>query len=156
MNTDEHRFGGGTPRRSRGFSYATWGKQIKEMAELSIPLRSIVGLAEHLAVLGRTVAAPTPRGDVVGVHLVEVVDPGLVGIVADGVQRAVGFVLAFTACVCLLYATFFVRSSKTLTVTRSPGRVQNRWTSIPSLVRRASSVRRVVVAVVLVVRLQKR
>jgi hypothetical protein len=51
-----------------------------------------VGDAQQ-SVLGRTVAAPTPCGEVGGVHLVEVVDPGLVRVVAYGAQRTVGFVL---------------------------------------------------------------
>lgn len=54
-----------------------------------------MGTAQHLAVAGRAVAALAPRGNMVGVHLVEVIDARLVRVVPDGAQRAVGFALGF-------------------------------------------------------------
>ena len=48
---------------------------------------------EQLAVLGRAVAALAPRGHMVGVHLVELVDSTLVGVLADGAQWAVRLAL---------------------------------------------------------------
>ena len=60
---------------------------------LTVSFRPIVSDAEHLAVHGRTVATFAPRGDMVGIHLVELVDPTLVGVVANGAQRAVGLAL---------------------------------------------------------------
>ena len=49
-----------------------------------------MGDAEHLAVLDRGSPALAPRRNVVGVHLVELVDPALVGVVTHSTQRAVG------------------------------------------------------------------
>jgi hypothetical protein len=48
-----------------------------------------VGDAEHLAVLRRAAPAPAPRRDVVGVHLVEIVNPALVRVASVRAQRAV-------------------------------------------------------------------
>ena len=50
-----------------------------------------MGSAEHLAILGRAIAALAPRRNMVGVHLVEFVDSLLIGVVANGAKRAVGF-----------------------------------------------------------------
>lgn len=49
--------------------------------------------AEHLAVLNRTFAAFAPRGDVVGVHFVELIDSALVRGVPKRAERTVGLAL---------------------------------------------------------------
>lgn len=62
-----------------------------------------MGNAEHLAVLGRTIAAFAPCCDVVGVHFLELIDPALVRVVADRTERAVGFLLRLRrACLLLV------------------------------------------------------
>ena len=60
------------------------------MPRLAITFGLIVGFAEHLAVLGRTIAAFAPRGDVVGVHFVELIDSALVRVVPKRAERTVG------------------------------------------------------------------
>lgn len=58
---------------------------------LIVPLRPIVGDAEHLAIGSRRIAPPpAPCGHMVSVHLVVVVDSRHICVVADGAQRAVG------------------------------------------------------------------
>ncbi len=70
-------------------------------AQLSITFGPIVGNAEHLAVLGRTFAAFAPRGNVVGVHFVELIDSALVRVVPNRAERTVGLALAL-GCLRLL------------------------------------------------------
>src|SRR5687768_5959172 len=60
-------------------------------SRLSVAFSPIVGNAEHLAVLGRAVAAFAPCRNMVGVHFVEVVDSLFIGVVADGAKGAVRF-----------------------------------------------------------------
>lgn len=57
---------------------------------LSVSLGPVMGDAEHLAVVRRVRAALAPGRHVVGVHLLEIVNPALVGIEAERAQRAVG------------------------------------------------------------------
>ena len=52
-----------------------------------------MGDAEHLAVHGRTFAAFAPRGNVVGVHFVELIDSALVRGVPNRAERTVGLAL---------------------------------------------------------------
>jgi len=54
-----------------------------------IPFCLVVCLAQHLAVADIGRAAFAPRGDVVGVHLAQLPDPGFVRVVPNGAQRAV-------------------------------------------------------------------
>src|SRR5262249_53175376 len=63
---------------------------------LSITFGPIVGNAEHLAVVGRASAALAPCCNMVGVHLLEIIDPVLVRVVPNRTERAVGLVL----CLC--------------------------------------------------------
>ena len=56
---------------------------------LPISLCLIVGPAQHLAVADICRAAFAPGGDVVGVHLVQLPDPGFVRVVPKRAQWAV-------------------------------------------------------------------
>ena len=69
----------------------------------SITFGSIVGNAEHLAVLGRTFAALAPCGNVVGVHFLELISFALVRAVPNRAERTVGLALAI-GCLRLLAA----------------------------------------------------
>ena len=55
-----------------------------------------MGFAKHLAVADVCGAALAPRGNVVGIHILEVPNFGMIGIVADSTQGAIGF--AFLPC----------------------------------------------------------
>lgn len=57
---------------------------------LPVPLRPVVGLAEHLAIADACRAAAAPCRHVVGVHLRKLPDAGMVGTVGHGAVRAVG------------------------------------------------------------------
>lgn len=61
---------------------------------LSITFGPIVGNAEHLAVLGRAIAALAPCGNVVGVHFLKLIDFALIRGVPNRAERAVGLALA--------------------------------------------------------------
>lgn len=60
------------------------------MFELSISLRPVVGLAEHLAVGDVCRSTLTPSGNVVCIHLGQFPYPGPVGFVSHRAERAVG------------------------------------------------------------------
>ena len=59
------------------------------MRALSVSFRAIVRLAEHLAILDIRGTSFRPGGYVVGVHVFQVPDLGVIGIVADGAKRAI-------------------------------------------------------------------
>jgi hypothetical protein len=61
----------------------------RSAAILPVPLGPIVRDAEHLTVLRRAVPALAPGGYMVGVHLIELVNPGLVRAVPHGAEWAV-------------------------------------------------------------------
>lgn len=54
-----------------------------------------MGDAQHLAVIGGTAAALAPSGHMVRVHLGHLPYLALVGIMAHGAERAVGFAVGF-------------------------------------------------------------
>ena len=56
---------------------------------LSITFGSIVGNAEHLAILGQTSAAFAPCGDVVSVHFGELPYLALIRTMANCTERAI-------------------------------------------------------------------
>src|SRR3954447_9760138 len=60
---------------------------------LTITFGSIVGNAEHLAILGRTIAALAPRVNVVGVHFIELIDSAFFRVVPNRAERTVGLAL---------------------------------------------------------------
>lgn len=63
---------------------------------LPVALGSVVRDTKHLAVVERRLATLGPRAHVVGVHLFQGVDAGVVGVGADGAQWAVGCTLGLS------------------------------------------------------------
>ena len=56
---------------------------------LPVAFRTVMRLAEHLAVLKRGCSALAPGGNVVGIHLIKLVDLCLHAVMADRAERAV-------------------------------------------------------------------
>lgn len=67
-------------------------------ALLTIPLGAVVRLAEHLAVVNIGSAALAPGGHMVGVHVLKVPDSGVIGIMTDSAEGAVGLSLLLRCC----------------------------------------------------------
>ena len=70
-------------------------KGLLTISSLSVSLRSVMGLAEHLAVLDIRRTALGPRSNVVRVHILQIPDTRVIGIVSHSTQRTVGLTLQF-------------------------------------------------------------
>lgn len=68
----------------------------------SVAFGGVMALAEHLAVGNVGAAALAPGGDVVGLHLFQLIDSGAEIAVAYGAEGAVGVPPALASSVCCL------------------------------------------------------